>query len=95
MIYVDLAWQVGYYYGIVVARREKIEKEGRITSFTWMLGNKRSIIGKTLARIPPAKREVSFMGGQFVYTIVTMAPSAIWLYDSRLLSVIWLVTFFR
>ena len=60
-----------------------------------MLSNKRSLIGKCLAGIPPAKREISFMGGQFVYTIVTMAPSAIWLYDNKFLSVLWLITFFR
>lgn len=89
-----LIWQVAYYYGIVVARKEKIEKEGRITSFTYMLNNKRSFIGKTLAKIPPARREPSFMAGQFVYTIVTMAPSIIWLYDSLPLSVLWLITFF-
>lgn len=41
-----LIWQVCYYYGIIVARKEKIEKEGRVTSFTWMLNNKRSLIGK-------------------------------------------------
>ena len=91
----DLAWQVAYYYGIIVARKEKIEKEGRITSFTYMLNNKRSFIGKTLAKIPSARREPSFMAGQFVYTIVTMAPSIIWLYDSLFLSVLWLITFFR
>lgn len=35
------------------------------------------------------------MAGQFVYTFVTMAPSAIWLYDSKFLSVVWIITFFR
>lgn len=92
---IDLVWQVCYYYGILVARREKIEKEGRMTSFTYMLNNKRSFIGKTLAKIPPARREMSFMAGQFVYTIVTMSPSAIWLYDHKVLNVMWLVIFFR
>lgn len=43
---IDLIWQVAYYYGIVVARKDKIEKEGRITSFTYMLHNKKSLIGK-------------------------------------------------
>lgn len=89
-----LIWQVGYYYGIIVARKNEIEQQGKMTSFTYMLHNKRSIIGKTLAKIPPAKREVSFMAGQFVYTIVTMAPSAIWLYDSKVLSSLWLIVFF-
>lgn len=59
-----------------------------------MLNNKRSLIGKTLAKISPEKREASFMAGQFVYAIVTMAPSAIWLYDSKVLSVVWLLVFF-
>lgn len=90
----DLVWQTCYYYGIIVARKEEIEKQGRITSFTYMLNNKRSLIGKTLAKIKPEHREASFMAGQFVYTIVTMAPSAIWLYDSKFLSCLWLHVFF-
>lgn len=95
VLLVDLAWQIVYYYAIIVARRQQIEKEGRMTSFTYMLHNKRSLIGKTLNKIPPAKREVSFMAGQFAYTIITMAPSVIILYDSLPASVIWLVAFFR
>lgn len=90
----DLVWQTFYYYGIIVARKEEIEKQGRVTSFTYMLNNKKSLIGKTLAKIKPQHREASFMAGQFVYTIVTMAPSAIWLYDSKILSVLWLHVFF-
>lgn len=93
-VYADLVWQIFYYYGVIVARKEEIEKQGRITSFTYMLSNKRSFIGKTLAKVKPQYREVSFMIGQFVYTIVTMAPSSIWLYDSKILSVLWIHTFF-
>lgn len=93
-ILIDLVWQLFYYYGVIVARKEEIEKQGRITSFTYMLNNKKSLIGKTLAKIKPQNREFSFMAGQFVYTIVTMAPSAIWLYDSKFLSVLWLHVFF-
>lgn len=89
-----LAWQTGYYYGIIVARKAEIEKKGKITSFTYMLHNKRSLIGKTLAKIPPKHRELSFMVGQYIYTIVTMAPSVIWLYDSKVLNVSWLIIFF-
>jgi hypothetical protein len=91
----DLVWQIFYYYFIIVARKEEIEKQGRITSFTYMLNNKRSLIGKTLAKIKPQHREPFFMAGQFVYTIVTMAPSAIYLLDSKYLSVLWIWVFFR
>lgn len=90
-----LIWQTAYYYGIIVARKEKIEKQGRVTSFTYMLNNKKSLIGKTLAKIPEGRRESSFMAGQFVYTIVTMSPSLIWLYYSKAASAVWLITFFR
>jgi hypothetical protein len=55
----DLIWQVAYYYGIVVARKDKIEKEGRITSFTYMLHNKKSLIGKVRTRDSAQTRQLS------------------------------------
>jgi hypothetical protein len=33
----DLFWQGCYWYFIIIARRQKIEKMGRITSFTWLV----------------------------------------------------------
>ena len=50
---------------MLIDRRVKVQSGQRITSFTWLLNDKRGAIGRTLAKIPAEHREVSFMGGQF------------------------------
>ena len=54
----------GNFQFVIVDRRKKIESGQRITSFSWMLNDKRGIIGRMLASVPPQYRESSFMGGQ-------------------------------
>ena len=49
---------------MLIDRRAKVQSGQRITSFTYLLNDKRGAIGRALAAIPPAYREVSFMGGQ-------------------------------
>ncbi|KAI0723006.1 hypothetical protein C8Q76DRAFT_721222 [Earliella scabrosa] len=77
-----LIWQLLYWKFVLIDRRAKVQSGQRITSFTWMLNDKRGAIGRTLAKIPPQYREVSFMAGQFVYSIVTELPAVFLLYES-------------
>jgi len=49
---------------LLIDRRAKIESGQRATSFSFLLNNKRGLIGRVLSSIPPDYREVSFMGGQ-------------------------------
>jgi hypothetical protein len=49
---------------LLVDRREKIESGKRTTSFSFLLNDKHSSIGKMLSAIPVQYREASFMGGQ-------------------------------
>ncbi|KAI0774013.1 hypothetical protein C8Q74DRAFT_1200643 [Fomes fomentarius] len=77
-----LIWQLLYWKYVLIDRRAKVQSGQRITSFTWMLNDKRGAIGRTLARIPPEHREISFMTGQFVYSIVMELPAVFLLYDS-------------
>ncbi|KAG6849635.1 hypothetical protein H0H93_006758 [Arthromyces matolae] len=87
-------WQLLYWKFILVDRRSKIESGERTTSFSFLLNDKRGIIGKWLAAIPPSYREASFMGGQLVYAILTEIPAVFLLYDSPLLSGIFLLVVF-
>ncbi|KAG6830615.1 hypothetical protein H0H92_015707 [Tricholoma furcatifolium] len=90
-------WQLLYWKFVLVDRRSKIESGERTTSFSWLLNDKRSFIGKTLSSVPPRYREAFFIGGQlgkFFYAILTELPSVFLLYDSRLLSGIFLITIF-
>jgi hypothetical protein len=55
-----LLWQLLYYRWIIVARSEKI-KQGRTTSFTFLINDKKHLIGKIAAKVPEGIREVTFM----------------------------------
>ena len=55
-----LIWQVLYFQFVVVARRDKI-KQGRATSFTFMINDKKRLIGKIAAKVPEQHRESAFM----------------------------------
>ena len=56
----DLVWQALYYYYVIVARKEKI-KQGRATSFTFLINDKKRLIGKIAAKVPEQYREFAFM----------------------------------
>jgi hypothetical protein len=63
-IYSDCSWQLLYWKFVLVDRRDKIDSGQRTTSFSYLLNDKRSFIGKKLAAIPPNSREAFFLGGQ-------------------------------
>ncbi|KAF7331769.1 hypothetical protein MKEN_00056800 [Mycena kentingensis (nom. inval.)] len=77
-----LSWQTLYWKFVLVDRRTKIESGQRMTSFSFLLNDKRGAIGRALSAIPPAYREVVFMSGQLLYAILTEAPAVFFLYDS-------------
>nr|VWO99654.1 N/A [Ganoderma boninense] len=77
-----LIWQLLYWKYVLIDRRAKVQSGQRITSFMWLLNDKRGAIGCTLAKIPPDQREISFMGGQLLYSIITELPAVFLLYDS-------------
>ena len=78
----------------MVDRREKIESGQRITSFSWLLNDKRGAIGRLLSKISPEYREFAFMAGQLVYAILTEIPAIFLLYDSSIWSGIFMVVIF-
>ncbi|PFH52544.1 hypothetical protein AMATHDRAFT_139664 [Amanita thiersii Skay4041] len=87
-------WQLLYWKFVLVDRRAKIESGQRTTSFSWLLNDKRGLIGRTLSSIPPNRREVTFMIGQLIYAILTELPAVFFLYDSSLFSGIFLIFIF-
>ncbi|BGO91426.1 hypothetical protein NBRC10512v2_003696 [Rhodotorula toruloides] len=86
-------WQLLYFHFVIQLRAAKI-KEGRATSFTYMVNDKKRLIGKIAAKVPPQWREVAFMGGQAIYTFVTLLIPIFVLYDSKIWSSIYLVALF-
>ncbi|TCD66833.1 hypothetical protein EIP91_000911 [Steccherinum ochraceum] len=87
-------WQLLYWKVILINRRKKIESGQRITSFSWLLNDKRGVIGRMLSAIKPENREWSFMLGQLVYSIITELPAVFLLYDSKAWSAVYLMVLF-
>ncbi|KAG6919297.1 hypothetical protein DXG01_007429 [Tephrocybe rancida] len=89
-----VVWQLLYWKFILIDRRSKIESGERTTSFSFLLNDKRGIIGKILSSVPPGYREAFFMFGQLIYVALTELPAVFLLYDSSLWSGIFLITIF-
>ncbi|KAI1789008.1 hypothetical protein LXA43DRAFT_600403 [Ganoderma leucocontextum] len=89
-----LIWQLLYWKYVLIDRRAKVQSGQRITSFTWLLNDKRGAIGHALAKIPPAQREISFMAGQLLYSIITELPAVFILYDSAFWSSAYILLLF-
>ncbi|KDQ64961.1 hypothetical protein JAAARDRAFT_52883 [Jaapia argillacea MUCL 33604] len=87
-------WQLLYWKFVLIDRRKKIESGQRTTSFSWMLNDKRGLIGRMLASVQPQYRESSFMAGQLVYSILTELPAVFLLYDSSFWSGVFLFFIF-
>jgi len=89
-----LIWQGLYIKFILVDRREKIEAGQRTTSYSWLLNDKRGVIGRWLSNVKPENRPIAFQLGQFVYSLVTQLPAVYLLYDSPLWSGLFLLFIF-
>ncbi|CAL1701595.1 unnamed protein product [Somion occarium] len=87
-------WQLLYWKFVLINRRKKIESGQRTTSFSYLLNDKRGIIGRALSTVPIQYREVSFMLGQLVYSILTELPAVFVLYDSPFWSGAYLLLLF-
>ncbi|KIM83878.1 hypothetical protein PILCRDRAFT_818889 [Piloderma croceum F 1598] len=77
-----VVWQLLYWKFVLIDRRTKITSGQRTTSFSWLLNDKRGVIGRTMSSVPEKYREAAFMFGQLVYAIVTELPAVYVLYDS-------------
>nr|POE77460.1 putative membrane protein [Quercus suber] len=71
-------WQLSYHFLITVRKRSKIAA-GRPTSFTWLRRSYRgNFLGKFVLSFPDAFQEPIFMGIQYLYAVLTMAPCPLW-----------------
>lgn len=89
-----VVWQFLYWKFVLVDRRAKIQSGQRTTSFSWLLNDKQGMIGRSLASIPPAYRELTFMGGQLIYAILTELPAIFVFYRSSFWSAAFLIFIF-
>ncbi|WWC60822.1 uncharacterized protein I303_103398 [Kwoniella dejecticola CBS 10117] len=89
-----ILWQAAYYKFISLDRKSKIESGQRQNSFRYLLNDKRGPIGKALQGIRPEHRELWFIFGQLIYSIIFMIPpAALFINSSRASSVFLIVIF--
>ena len=60
-----MVWQTTYYTFVIVGRKQRI-KEGRATSFMYLINDKKRLIGQLAAKVKPEWREFVFMFGQAI-----------------------------
>ncbi|KAI0736098.1 hypothetical protein C8Q72DRAFT_791291 [Fomitopsis betulina] len=89
-----LIWQVLYWKFVFVDRRKKIESGQRTTSLSFLLNDKRGVIGRSLSRVPQQYRTLTFMFGQYVYSVLTELPAILVLYRSPFWSGAFLIFIF-
>jgi hypothetical protein len=102
-------WQGLYWQFVYIGRKSKVDSGQRVTSFSYLLADKRGSIGRALSRVPENWRVFSFMLGQFstsissilvnyllpaVYSIATEIPAVYFLYDSQRNSTVFLLVLF-
>ncbi|WRT67406.1 uncharacterized protein IL334_004377 [Kwoniella shivajii] len=89
-----ILWQAAYYKFISLDRKSKIESGERQNSFHYMLNDKRGPIGKALQGIRPEHRELWFIFGQLIYSIIFMIPpAALFIRNSRASSAFLIIIF--
>ncbi|TFY58690.1 hypothetical protein EVG20_g8054 [Dentipellis fragilis] len=89
-----LVWQLLYWKLVYVDRKTKVDSGQRTTSLSFLLNNQRGLIGRALAATRPERRAIYFMGGQFLYAVLTEIPPVFLLYDSPLWSGAFLILIF-
>lgn len=55
-----MVWQLLYFHFVIQLRADKI-REGRATSFTFLINDKKRLIGRIAAKLPPQWRESAFI----------------------------------
>ncbi|KAL1411025.1 hypothetical protein Q8F55_001970 [Vanrija albida] len=87
-------WQGSYFKFISIDRKDKIESGQRANSFQYLLNDKRGPIGRALRNIRPEHRELWFIFGQFIYSIIFMLLPATLLIHSQTATNIYLIIIF-
>ena len=70
-----MIWQLLYWKFVLIDRRTKIASGQRTTSFSFLLNDKRGVIGRSLSSIPEYYREATFMGGQLGKPFISLRSS--------------------
>ncbi|CAF0853665.1 unnamed protein product [Adineta steineri] len=97
-----LLWQVLYYAFIVYGRRDKVASGSRVTSYTWLLNDKKGFLAHLMDKfgfggedngINPAKL-IFYFFLQFAYMLISILPACLWFYQYMYLNGIFICLIF-
>jgi hypothetical protein len=83
-----LIWQILYYAFIVYGRREKVASGSRVTSYTWLLNNKKGFVARLIEKFGLGGpndginryKIVFYFFLQFTYMLISILPVCLWYY---------------
>jgi len=77
-------WQISYLLKVEVVSKKKVDTRGYVTSFRWLLEDKKSIINKLCQRYSYTKGLLVFVGLQLCFTALTLLPVKL-MFDNQFL----------
>ncbi|UJR30304.1 hypothetical protein I4U23_017841 [Adineta vaga] len=97
-----LIWQALYYIFIVYGRRDKVESGSRITSYTWLLNDKKGFVARLVERLGfggPTDginiyKIIFYFLLQFTYMFLAILPVCLWYYRYMYINGIFLCSMF-
>lgn len=86
-----LIWQILYYVFIVYGRREKVQSGSRVTSYTWLLSDKKGFVSHLIEKfgLGAPNDQISiykilfFFLLQFAYMILSILPVSLFYYQYK------------
>lgn len=85
-----LVWQILYYVFIVIGRREKVQSGSRVTSYTWLLTDKKGFVSRLMQKLGVGGPDEGISGYriifyfflQFGYMLISILPVSLLYYQS-------------
>lgn len=83
-----LVWQILYYIFIVYGRRDKVSKGLRVTSYTWLLNDKKGFVSSLIQKFGLGAPDDGinlykiffYFFLQFGYMLISILPVCLWYY---------------
>lgn len=81
-------WQALYFIFIVYGRREKVQSGSRVTSYTWLLNDKKGFVARLVDKLGFKESDnginvykvLFYFLLQFAYMLISILPACLWYY---------------
>ncbi|CAF1087270.1 unnamed protein product [Adineta ricciae] len=95
-------WQALYFIFIVYGRRDKVQSGSRVTSYTWLLNDKKGFVARLVDKVGFAESDneiniykvLFYFLLQFAYMLISILPVCLWYYRYKYINAIFLCSVF-